>query len=360
MENGIEVEGPDGQVHQFPAGTPMQALNAQMAQRYGGRSGQLAPSAPPAAPALAAGAASSLPNDIENKPKYFNSQDMLNLGLATLPQGRAIASIVNNTPGKAQAEAEAKEVGKGVGSMKIKAVAAQKMLETLQTFRQHAAEAGPGVLDKAIGPDYSGGSSFNPLPDTSGSAYQAIAAKLPNIMGGSPDAYQLNLEMQHLKRAVAAQFKQSGSKDGATDAAQNNLLEAIGEAMKAKDSKGFFSVLHDADNFVRSSANLGPKEAKSILDKIPDGPQWQEYRAKVKADLDAKSQKMAGGAANTDGPQSRSALQQAVESPVWRNEFPKEAVDLLAQNSSAAMRKKFDEAFGEKAAERAMRARNGR
>ena len=40
----IEVEGPDGQVHQFPEGTDPQTINAQMSQRYGGKPGQLAPS----------------------------------------------------------------------------------------------------------------------------------------------------------------------------------------------------------------------------------------------------------------------------------------------------------------------------
>lgn len=347
----MEVEGPDGQVHQFPDGTDMQAISAQMSQRYGGKPGQLAPSqSAPDQGRMAPGASSVAPNDINTSPQYINPQDVFSLGMAMSPQGRAMASVINNTPGHAQAEAEAKAVGTGVGAIKIKAANAQKMLETLNTFRQHAEEAGPDTLNKAIGPDYSGGSSWMPLPDTSSSSYQAIAAKL----GGNGDAYQLNLEMQHLKRAIAAQFKSSGAKDGATDAAQSNLLEAIGEAMKAKDSKGFFSVLHDADNFVRSTANLAPKPANSILDKIPNTPQWQDYRQKVQADLDAKTQ--AGQAAQAPAP-----VQGAAPAP---SSFPPEALAMLKQNSSTAMRAKFDKTFepiyGKGASDRAMREINGR
>lgn len=276
-------------------------------------------------------------------PGYYSDEDMNAIGLEMMA-GRGSASVINQSPGHQQAAAYAKEEGKNLGELRNTQRGIAPLLRRVDDFESLGRDAGPDVLEKATGPDYGAGhneASFIPqlLPDTSGQAYQNIREMAQHVNPFSDQesyhkATDLNLKMQHLKDAIAAEYKAvpGGGKTGGTDQAQGILRDMVGHAMHAKDPETFFQIVHDAKNTIRGFGNLD------------DLPKQQSY---IPPGFGAKQE--AAAVAN-DPVNPRLAFV-----PQPKPAAPPEAITELKANTSAKMRAHFDEVFGEGAAARALR-----
>lgn len=194
-------------------------------------------------------------------PDRLSDDTLLALGLNAAEGGRNSATILNNDPGSAYATTYAKNVATDNADVADLQNAAQPLLRRVQDFRNIATKAGPDVLGKATGPDYGG--PWIPLPDTSSPMYQNARQAFQHLNPFSDqDSYRkatdANLEMQHLKDAIAASFKQlpGSGRGGATDQAQRTVDNMLGHALNAQDPETFYKIVHDAMNTIRGFARL--------------------------------------------------------------------------------------------------------
>lgn len=189
--------------------------------------------------------------------------------------GKGMSGILNNDPGAQYMRTYANKQAEDHAEIANVRAAVEPLLRRVDDFEGIAKKAGPDVLAKATGPNYGGDSGVASwvLPDTSSQAYQNVREMAQHLNPLSDQesyrkATNANLEMQHLRHAVAASFKSlpGSGKGGATDQAQRTVDEMLGAAMNAKDSETFFKILHDAKNTLRTFA------------RMQDLPERQEYK----------------------------------------------------------------------------------
>jgi hypothetical protein len=193
--------------------------------------------------------------------------------------GKGGSAILNNDPGSQYAKKYATETASNNADLANLQNATQPLLRRIEDFRDIARNAGPDVLTKATGPDYSGGYSYLPLPNTSSQMYQNVRQFFQHLNPFSDQesykkATDANLEMQHLKDAIAASFKQlpGAGKGGATDQAQRTVDNMLGHALQSQDPETFFKIAHDAMNTVRGFARLPDLPASDAAPRFNSTP----------------------------------------------------------------------------------------
>lgn len=240
----IEVEGPDGKVHQFPDNTPNEAINQQMTQVYGGQ-GSLNPLQPRAGEATAASGA-IMPN-MQSVPSYHSDEDRKNMAMGMLfPH---MNQIIQNTPGHALRMEAAKTAGKNLGGLEERQRAGLQVLDALNLLKETSDDGQKtGQLQSAIG------------PIESSPTLQKIRAAVPIVGSYYEPSYNLNNRLNHAIHGLVTEFVASASKGGITmsDARQKAFEETMGAMMHATTKEEFDKISHDAERIIRGTFGLAP------------------------------------------------------------------------------------------------------
>lgn len=207
-------------------------------------------------------------------PDYLTNNDMRSLSLEMLA-GRGSQAVINQAPGHIYARQYASKAGGNEADLKNKQNAVDPLLRRIQDFEDIGTHAGPDILGKATGPNYVNSGEYNPvnvfMPDTASEAYQSTRAFLRG--GDYTKARDANLEMHHLKDAVAASFKAlpGAGAGGPTDQAQRTVDSMLGAAMHSGDPQTFYKILHDAKNTLRGFARYPDLPGNPDANYVPPG-----------------------------------------------------------------------------------------
>lgn len=239
----IEVEGPDGKVHQFPDGATPEQINEKMSAQYG-KPGALQPygaqtgDATPASGAIMPSMQSVMP--------YQTAEDMRQIMMSQMfPHA---ASVIQNTPGHKMRTAAADTIGKNLGNLEERQRGGAQVLDILHKLRDTADGAEPAELKSAIG------------PLESSAWLQKARAAIPGVGNYYEKSYNLNNQMGHIIHGLTTAFVSAASKGGIqmSDARQKAFEETMGAMMHATSKEEFDKIYHDAEGIIRNTFGLSP------------------------------------------------------------------------------------------------------
>lgn len=269
---GIEVEGPDGQVHTFPDGTSNEQINSQMSQKYGS-GGSLQPQEPRAGDATPASGA--IMPGMQSVPGYRSAEDWDQLALTKMfPHA---ASVIQNTPGHQQRIEQARTVGKNLGNLEERQRGGLKVLDMLHQLGETADEGHrDGNLESAIG------------PLESSAIFQKARAIVPGLGSYYDKAYNLHNQLNHDIEGLVTAFISAAGKGGInmSDARQKAFHETMGAMMNATSKEEFDKIKKDAERIIKGTFDLAPgakvdptNSSRSTVK--PPQPVRQQFRNKT-------------------------------------------------------------------------------
>src|SRR5262249_16208256 len=258
----IEVEGPTGKLHYYPAGTDTNFINKDLSQRYAGElglnKGQLGALSPVTGQSAlprggqATPATGAVMPSMQKIPDYLTSDDWLNIGLASiLPRGTM--SIIRDTPGHQMRTAYGKKIGEDMAQLEESQRAGLQVLQGLRMIGETANSADDATLNRAIG------------PFTSNKWFQGArrAAFLPADLVMDPHnvpydaSYNLNNILRHDTHGLVTTFMKTAAKGmNMSDARQEAFADTMGAMLNATNRDDFNRILKHAEWIIRDSYGL--------------------------------------------------------------------------------------------------------
>lgn len=144
----IEIEGPDGRLHTFADGTPVDSIRSQMTQTYGGQQSKGLAPAGSATPA----AGSMMPSS-QTVPQYFTREDDENLLMAKVLGGpKAVADAIQRTPGHQYRVTNATKLAEQQANIEGAQRTGTNILKSYAQLYNKFNKAEDETLNNAIGP----------------------------------------------------------------------------------------------------------------------------------------------------------------------------------------------------------------
>jgi hypothetical protein len=265
----IDVEGPDGQVHTFPSGTP----DDQIISYFGGKGKLQTIQSPAPATALPGPGDPSAVNgaimpSLQSTPPYQTAEDRANIALSTLlPRGSVQA--LQNTPGHAYRMEQAKKAADTVEETENRQRLGATVLRSIAQLQDSFQNTPDDVLKGAIGPRNTKPYSEH-LPFIGGMTDPQAAtaySMMPNFTG-SPSAKK-SWEAQNLfghdVNGIVTAIMQGGKSINMSDARQQAYTSTVKDFLSQPDRRSAQEILDHLKGIVANDFNLPPYKANQIM-----------------------------------------------------------------------------------------------
>lgn len=293
----IEIEGPDGKMHTFPTGTPMEQVQAQMTRVYGGAGARGLPQAGASTPT-----AGSMQPSSQTVPPYFQDEDEQNLMMAKVLGGpKAVADAIQRTPGHQYRVTQATEVAKTQAAVEAAQRTGSNILKSYAQLMNKFNQMPDDVVENAIGPqNVTPYSQYTPLiggmtkPEAA-AAYWWMPYGVPGLNGEAADkAWNAqNLLSHDVHGLTNAMMSGAGKSLNMSDKRQEVFESAMRDFMKATNRKDAKEILDHAKGIIANDFGIPMWKANEIIEEHIRDIQREKMREKYTQDQALQQAKQA-------------------------------------------------------------------
>lgn len=273
----IEIEGPDGKVHTFPTGTPMEQVQAQIARVYGGSQSRGLPQAGANTPTTG-----SMQPSSQTTPPYFQEEDEQNLMMAKILGGpKAVSDAIQRTPGHQYRVTQATEVAKNQAAVEAAQRTGTNILKSYAQLYNKFNKIPDDVLQNAIGsrntvpysqytpliggmtrPEAAAAYPFMPYPNASGWGIPGFNGK------DADDAWNAQNLLSHDVHGITNAFMSGAGKSlNMSDKRQEVFESAMKDFMKATNRKSAKEILDHAKGIIANDFGIPTWKANEIVEE---------------------------------------------------------------------------------------------